>query len=699
MVSATNPYAKPRPDITDADFKRMRTPIGPKAPKDAAPRAGSFFRGAARRASDLMGSAGELAYEMSLAPGNRRTQQYYDDPTVFDANPEMVRGANALSDQIGATEATDDRGKGFEMAGEYMTDAALTAPLVGFGAAKAGIRPAAAIIGEMLAAGGGGLAHGTLEAEGEENLGLAAGVGISMLGAPAAGGAAKADTVARLISSAARNMTPDALPYMEKLGVGPMDLAHGSSEIKRDVPDVPAYIEALTDAERRTEGMPGGIRSRQVADAMPNSRGGGGMAQMDESLSRSDKDVRRKAALQRADYLDNISERWDELSRADPDYPEFLVRYDEGQQVLKMEERGAWKAVREGELPTFDISDVQDAAASVIDGVRYKRGDVPKVLLDLVDEAITPTTTIDLDRMQELRSVLLGVVRDAKLDPKSANKHASQMAVGVLEHLNEQIDQFARVDVTGKSQEYQRARALTAANAEMYDPASTVINSLEKGGTPKSLFSRLRGAQGRKGARTTPVQEAEKLVRIAEQTPDGMANLRALAISDLFYDGLVPTATHTPQKILKANEDLYRVVLGADYDEAINLLELSRLGATGKAGTAAQAASVGSGVSPAKFLFGLARAQVDPISAAVEGAMKLVSGKLPKGDLMYQAIITEALADPKFMRILMQMPTKRALPAWKIQWTQLVARASARSAGRAGARHTIGGDSPQEVNK
>lgn len=651
--------------------------------EDTPSRFGSVFRGALQRGGELLESAGEVAYNISLAPGARRGIN-------LDLDAETRGATGRIADAVGAREATDDLGRALETSGEYLTDAALTLPLVLSGAGMIGLSPAVAGTAEMVAAGAGGLADGFLREKGHEGAGLAAGIGLSMMAAPVAAPITTAKRAGSAAVRAIRNMTKEAAPYVTKLGVTKTSLARASSEIKREVPDVPAMIEALRDAERSTGGLPGGVSSRQVAESLPNSRGGAGFSHMDESLSRTDKEYRRNASLRRADFLDYLGKEWDELSSVDPDFPEFLARYDEGQEALKLEERAAWKLVREGERPVFDITALKAKAQKIVDSTVYKSDDIPAVIHKLLDEDLTPGTTLDLDKMQELRSVLLGVVRDAKMKPESAKKHAAAMSMRLLNEINDALRHFEASDLTGKSLEYARARHLTAQNASLYDPSSTIINSLEKGGTPKSLFSRLRSAQGRRGARMTPAGEAKRLMRVAEQTPGGVKNIRSLAIEDLFFDGLNPIATRTPIKTLKNNEDLYRVVLGDDYDKAIELLELSRLGSAGKAGTSAQAASVGSGVSPAKFLFGMARASAEPISAAVEGAMKLAAGKVSKADLQWQAIVREALKEPKFMRILLEMPTEASLPAWKIQWLQLLARAAGRSGGRAVARGVSG---------
>ena len=699
---ADNPVPEPRSRLTSDDLERMMTPIG--TPYEGPSRVGSVARGALNRAGEIAGSAGEWVYNnLSMgpafsgpppAPGSAQTP-FDRRGGRLDVGPEVARTTGAGADAIGARAATDSTGRALETAGEYMADAALFAPSVALGAPALGISALPAVAAEVGAAGLGGFLDGTLREEGSPGAGAIAGLAASAIAAPLGGGSiSKADDAGRAAYRAVTQMTEDAIPYMEKLGVTRDSLVKASSEIKREVPDVAAAINQLRQVGQRTQGIPGGASTRQAFETMDNNRGGSGISHMSEQLSKTDKEYRRNAALRRADFLDYLGREWDNLVEVDPDYPAFLAKYDSGKSALKQEERAAWSLVRENEQPLFDIKDVRDKAADIIDDAVYKRHDVPKVLKDLIDEEITPSDTVGLGRFQELRSVLLGVVRDAKLQPSSQNDHAKAMASQLLELLQKNIDDWSKSDTTGKSLEYLNARRLTAQNADLYNPNSPIISALDKGGQSRSLFAQLRNAKGKTGARTSPADEARRLVRVAEQTPGGMENLKSLAIEDLFYDGLVPTATRTPSKVMAKNEEMYRVILGDQYDNAVELLDLSRLATAGKEGTAAQVSSVGSGVAPAKFLFGLARSATDPIGAAVENAMSQM-GKQTKREVMWQAIVREALEDPKFMQVLLEMPTERSLPAWKVQWTRLISKSSARAAARSEARRrTKGGEKP-----
>jgi hypothetical protein len=331
-----------------------------------------------------------------------------------------------------------------------------------------------------------------------------------------------------------------------------------------------------------------------------------------------------------------------------------------------------------GDQPKFGTADMVGRAKQIVGSAYFKSDAVPGSITKL---ATGDMTTMDLPRVQELRSVLLGVIRDARRTGLSKDKHAASMASEMLDMIGQKMEDFARNDPTGKSDAWARARQLTLENKQLYDADSPVIRALDKGGKSKNLFEVMRRAVGRKGNRTNPVEEAQRLVRIAEQTPGGMDNLRALAYEDLFSEGFNPNAVRAPEKIMRRNEDMYRVVFGEDYDQALELVDLARMHTRGEAGTALEAYKTGSGVSPAAFLFGVAKSARNPVQAAVEGAMKL-TGKRNARELEWQKVVRTAIENPEFLRVLLEMPTTRNLPEWQASWQKLLAKSSARAAAR-----------------
>lgn len=639
-------------------------------PPDHPSRLGSFARGVVEGTGDLVSGPA----------------QFIADRLAFTPSPVDVTGTGRnVAEQAGLPEATDRLGRTIEGAGRGVAYTLPTLPAAVAAGPAVGLSPVVAGAMELGAGGLAGASEEQLNESGHPLLAAAAAIGAGGAAQPLAAGAGTAARrgAARVIDTA-RVMTPEARAAAHALEVSPGSMVRGASEVKRRTPDVVAAINELrrraTQAERF--GLPARLSSRQIMEGMDYGRGGRFFTDAEIQLTRTDPDYATSAARAYSDNAEYLARRWEGLSNVDPDIGEFIMRYDEGADAHKLAEREAWAAVREGDRPVFNVADLKRRAAEIIGGTEFKASDVPGALKMLADRT---SPYMSLDRFQELRSVLLGVVRDARLKPESANKHAASMASEVLDLMQSKMDDFARLDTTGKSAEWARARALTLENNDLYSVNSPIIRMLEAGGTERNLFTTLRNAKGRRGARTNPIQEARRLVRIAEQTPGGMENLRALAAEDLFRNGFNPSGTRRPDELLRQSEGMYREIFGDRYDEAVELLDMSRLATRGSAGTAAEAYRVGSNVSPAAFMMGLAKSATNPVQAAVEGAIKLV-GKQTGKDLEWQKIVRTAIENPEFLRVLLEMPTERSLPAWQVRWRQLLAKSSKREIARTSAR-------------
>lgn len=635
-------------------------------PREHPSRLGSFARGFVEGVGDLAGGPGQFIVDrLAFTPGA---------VDVSGTGEDMAR-------QTGLEPADDRLGRTLEGAGRGVAYAIPTLPIAVHAAPAVGISRGGAAAFELGSAALAGASESELAESGHPLLAMGAGMATASVGQ--AGGAMARRGAANVIDTV-RIMTPEARAAARAAEVSPGAMVRGSSEIKSRTPDVVAAINELRTRAQQAErvGLPARLSSRQIMEGMPYGRGGRFFTDAETQLTRSDPYYATSAARSYADNAEYLAKRWEKLSDVEPDLGDFIMRYDEGAEAHKMAEREAWAAVREGDRPIFNVADLKRRASEIIGGTEFKASDVPGAVKTLADRT-SPYMT--LDRFQELRSVLLGVVRDARLKPESANKHAASMASDLLDMMQSQMDDFARMDVAGKSQEWARARAITLENNDLYSAHSPVIRMLESGGSERNLFTTLRNARGRRGARTGPVEEAQRLVNIAKQTPGGMENLRALAAEDLFKNGFNPSGTKRPAELLEQNEKMYRVIFEDKYDEAVELLEMSRLATRGSPGTAAETYRVGSNVSPAAFLMGLARSATNPVQGAVEGTIAAL-GKQTGKDLQWQRIVRTAIEQPEFLRVLLEMPTDAALPAWQVRWKQLVARSSGRELARGGAR-------------
>lgn len=644
-------------------------------------RLAAMGRGAMFRAADLTNFAAEKTLGVNVM----------DEQGIQDA----------VTQTTGIQPPYERTGKAFQEAGSWMTDAGLISPFIAAGAPAAGLSPALSVLAELGFSGLGGATSSMLSDE-QGNPTIPGMVAATALGFPASGAARVARRgieEARFAMRGVDQVPAAAASYLKELEVSPRAIVRESSDIKRRIPDLPETIERLKWGERLNESIPGdGASTRQLIDTMPDDIGGPWISHMDESISRSDIEYGTQAAKRRAMFIRHVAKEWEKIGGGEDaaDYFQFLSKYDEGSSSLKTQERSAWNLVREGESPTFDISDIQDEIRKVTSGIKYTEDKkaIPSVFRDWLNPKIfgTPekelSSTISLNELQEARSIMLGIVRDSKMaGATSVDRRSAALVTPILEKINAKVDGWAAVDETGKSLEYLRAKALTRSNKDLYDLDSPVIRVLEQGGQERNLFTAMRNAKGKVGNRMSPASEAERLMRIADQTPGGVENLQRMAVEDLWNasGGFSASGARSPIKILQKNEEAYRVVLGDQYDRAMELLEMSQIATRGKAGTANQAMSVGSGVSPAQFLFGIAEMATNPVGVVGDVAATIKEAGVAKDLLMQQRIMRKALEDPSFMRILLEMPTDVAVPAWKVRWTQLVKQAGA-DTGRQGVR-------------
>jgi len=668
---------------------RSRAAAGSSDP-DRASRLGSIARGFVDQGAEMLDTVGQLAYDMSLAPGARQGGE-------SDLIPDAGERATGLT---GIPPASDELGVSLERAGEGMAMAVPFGPLAIKAGTAVGVSPVIAVLAEMGLAGFGGLLEGELDQAGRPGLGMAAAVAAGFPATAAGRLGQKAASRADDLYKSVRKMTNKAVPYMDELGVSRRSLVRASEELKRRVPDVDETAKRLKYGESVNEQIPGGFSSRQLIDTMPNARGGPAIAAMDERLSRDSLEYGRQSSRRRADMLDYLAREWGNLGGDEAgDFIEFLARYDDGMVELKQMERAAWRIVREGDQPKFNMTSIQRYIANTIDPKVLKleddRAAIPQVFMDILDATKFTgsdgklATEFSLNDFQNVRSVLLEIMRESKMAPSKVNRRAASFALPVLKRMERQIKAWDKADDTGRSMEYLTAKRITRENKSLYDMDSPIIRVLDQGGNERNLFTALRNSRGRRGKRFDSTGEAERLKRVADQTPGGAENLRRMAISDLFHSGLEATKTRTPLKTLEAHEGAYRVVLGdADYERAVELLEWSQIGTRGAAGTPNQAMRTGSGIAPAQFLFGLASEAVSPtpgVGVARRVAMALKESGATRDELMQLRILVKSLEDPKFMRILLEMPTERAYPAWEVSWRQLL-KASSGSTVRQGSR-------------
>lgn len=698
----------------------------PRVDPDAPSRIGSFARGAMKR----LGTYADTAMDMrqNLTPSMETIKR----GATIDYGPRIDQGVRATADDLGALKATDQLGVSLERAGEYTVDAAAMLPFAVASAPALGVSPVALGAAELGMSGLGGFASGELEQAGHPMLGTAAALGLGFATRGPAGAMTLTGSRMNDAYRHIRQMTGPVSRYMQRVGmqgqVSRRALVGGAEELLRRVPDRRVFQNAMRRGVKINERLrsvdpDAGVRTRQLADDIEFDLGGPWFAHMDENLSKTNIEYGTATARRRGLSLRTLAQEWDDLGGDEAaDFVMFLDDYDEGQRLMKGQERDAWELLRTkgGEVPEFDIAGIQKDLDGVLGNLTFKESQdaVPGVLKELagkVDDSLmwledadggpqVLRTSLTLPEFQEARSILLGVVRDSKSPMATKEmKRAASFAIPVLEEMQSKMDDWASLDTTGKSLEWLEARRLTLELKDLYDLDSPIIRVAERGGTQKNLFTALRSGTGKPGSRTTPLNEAKRLVRIAQQTERGPENLRRMALQDILSEGLNGRGLTTAKRRLRDpnTEEMYRLVLGERqlpdgstvnvYDKALELMEETTIASRGKAGTPAQAVSTGSGVGAAEQVFSLAKAANEPIPGLELTKKLLASPEFDKLDIEQSWVLMTLLDDPQFALLLSEMPVEATSPAWRLQWHQLLKKAgskgtAARSAARTAAQ-------------
>jgi len=484
-------------------------------------------------------------------------------------------------------------------------------------------------------------------------------------------------------------MTGDVKPYMRNLGVNAKALASGSSEFKSKIAEIDVFQAQMHRAEFLNQFLPEGskIATRQAMDALPHGAGGSWWGHADEAIGQKNVEYGLDRTRSRNVGIRFVEDGWKGLGVEDTDFNVLLDSYDEVNKVAKTAERAAWSKLGD-RGPTFDLGELQRDVLELKRPLKhgFDKDAFPRVLNEWLDTKLFPgevggaDTRFSMQDYQSARSILSGVMREAEFMPTAANKRAASFAYPILKKMEKQLDDWLETDVSNFGIEYANARSLTRKNKILYDPKMPVVRAIEKGGSPDQLFAGVRSARGYRGTRTTPAQEAQRLVdTVGSENAD---NLAGLAVRDLFKNNageFDSGKTRQALKILKNQEAAYRILLGDRYDLATRYLETTSMLRTGGLGTPGDVHKTGSKIMPLDVIARTAADTNSPImglSRVASLIRKAVPEGLSKSELMQARILLAAMEDPKFARILTEMPTEKNIVAWKLGWQQLLRQAS-----------------------
>ena len=320
-------------------------------------RGNSALRGAATGAGAILDT---LALPGSLVTAGLDRLR----PILGAAPMTEMEAAPGFGDRFAAATgipaASDRLGTDIERFSSGVVQSVPFAPLAASGAPVLGLNPSTGAGLELLFGGLAPVASEPLAEEGHPYLAMGAGalVGGASGGASAAGSAARKAATRQVDKF--RYMTPEAAALARQQELSRGSVVRGSSEIKRDIPDVPAMINEfrMRMAQAESAGLPHMPSSRQIAENMSNSRGGRGLTEAEMMLTTTDRDYRREAARRFADNAEFLSTKWDELNPVEPNFGTFLDDYDDVRRARETQEREAWNRFREGDRPQFNTADL-----------------------------------------------------------------------------------------------------------------------------------------------------------------------------------------------------------------------------------------------------------------------------------------------------------------------------------------------------
>lgn len=650
-------------------------------------RLASIGRGIAGGAGGLLDAVDYVGRELN-AKGDAMARRFGLTPSG-DA-PRERSFTERFQTATGIPAAVDRTGENLEAAGSGLALAPVTIPMAIAAAPALGVAVPTAIAADLgLSALSGVVSRETEAATGSPMLAMAAG---ALTGGPQNTVARTGQRIATHTGiQAARGvealMTPAARALADSGGHRPRTMVEVARQFKSELPDIEAARQVLAEADaiNQTSGVPGGITTRQALESLPNNRGGAVAAHMEERLSRTVPEFGTARSRRRADVLDWTEEQLDELAVDDAGtaYGYALADGDYEDQLARAAERSAWNAVHASEKPSFDMTGAQVAALDAIQSAKLTDdiAAIPTTFRDILDprKFQDPTgnllSTFSLDDFQAVRSNLLATVREASTNPSKATEAAARHARNVLDAMGAEFDRVATADTTGKSLQYRQALDITRERNRLWDPRSPVIQAMSRGGSPSSLFSAMRNATGRKGARIRPVDEARRLVEIYSGDEAALDNLRRIAIRDLYNAGTGnPLTNAAPRKILDQHEQTYRVLLGDDLFERVHRrLSIARMASTGKAGTSGQVNATGSGVAGEEILTHATEAGgalfSGNVGTAAKGAVKAGSaatlGRIAaRRQREFDALRRLVAEDPGTAVTLIDLPVDPAIPGW-----------------------------------
>lgn len=548
----------------------------------------------------------------------------------------------------------------------------------GFAPLLAPAAPMAAVAAEMgLGALGSGVARSIEEAGGSgatQFVGEVAATAAAPLAAPT--------RVARRIGleSAIRGLDDVAVAAAESAakrhGFDTETWLRASSELKRKLArgtkDPDKYIDKTREALGRDIEAFGETTPTLAQSA--GEYGGQNIASMELQYAKHDQDYAADALGRRLDVAGQLE---DDFSAARPSGSMTSAREGVvekwGERIG--DERAKWEELRgRDDTPWVWMTPLKEKVSKMRGGPRASRRYLPTEARFIEQSDYFER----LPEWQAIRSELLDAVRAGKaFGADRATRRRGARAAEIVERMNQQLDTMGTEfqkwspDQAVNSEVYKEALALTRENALLFDPKSEAFDAIINLDDPRKIIARVKNAK-------RPVAEVERLRTMLADSPEGWEGFRASVWNDLFGSSLGDRSSRQMESALDAthgNRDFYRAVFGDQGLSFIDeLVRRQRVSATGKAGTSAQAASTGTGQAAIDQLISYASDAKNPVwSVATKTGKYLANKALSREEVM--VLLRNATLDIRLAKALLDTPTARAEPAWRIIMDQSIAKA------------------------
>lgn len=565
--------------------------------------------------------------------------------------------------------------------------------------------PVMAVLGEMgLGTLGSGVAHSVEQAGGS----VPTQIGAEVLATAAAPLAAPTRIAKRVGTAMLRDASEGAMEaaaaVAAKHGVSPEAVMRASSELKRKIArgidDPEKYVRKASDQLGQDIEAFGDVTptlSQSVGEY-----GGSNISSMELNWAKADQDFAADALGRRLEVDERLQADFNARRPAGS-----VGAATEGFQAARTAavnaERKAWEAVPIAEMPLVDMSGVQEVVARMRRGPKASRRYLPKEAsiiegykpqasqMEIMERGRASVDSgpamATMAEVQALRSELLDTQRAGSVFGASdvARRRAKRVAP-ILDALQKEIDKIP--DAAGGA-EYRAAREMTRRNARLFNPSAKAVDSLMTMDDPKRIVSRIMGSRRK-------VDEVRNVIEAVGNDPETMDGLRAIFWDELFGPSLGDrTVKQMNASLAGAKRDVYRELYGEDGMKFIDeLIRRQRTAASGITGTTAQARATGTGQAAIDQLLSIASDAKNPAWAlATRSGRYLANKALSREEIVI--LLRNATQDIRLAKALLDMPTTRAEPAWRVVMDQSIARAkdqARKTAARNAARRQAGED-------